>query len=228
MIGIFIHGDRTIKASTVNSKADLEKALAPYSLKIAYKTYKAHLEQYPTSTSVAAHMAWIALLKGSIGNATLADFGCGNGVLAASSLLAGSRRAVCIDIDEEILTHAQRILFESYREIAHRLMPVVGDATSIELNNVDAVVMNPPFGVVKRNRGLDLKFLENALRNARCVYSLHKYSKGFLKILKEISERMKLDIHWFEILNLEIPMIYSRHRRRVYRVRVVLLGLTKR
>ncbi|MEM2354290.1 MAG: methyltransferase [Desulfurococcaceae archaeon] len=212
----------------ITSKADLERALTPYSLEAVRKQYKAHLEQYPTSTSVAAHMIWVALLKNSIDDATVADLGCGNGILATASLLAGSRRAVCVDIDEEILAFAQSILFKGFREMAHQLIPVVSDAASIELNNIDTVVMNPPFGVVKRNRGLDLKFLKSALRSARNVYSLHKHSRGFLEVLEEMSKAMELDITWFEVLNLEIPMIYSRHRRRVHRVKVVLLGLTKR
>lgn len=211
----------------VSSKADLEKLLAPYSYGVPSKVYKMRLEQYPTPTSVAAHIVWIALLKGSISGATVTDFGCGNGILATTSLLAGSYRAICIDIDEEIITYAQKILLEEFPRVSYRLILMVGDAVSIELNNVDTVVMNPPFGIAKHNRGLDLKFLENALKNARYVYSLHKYSEGFIKMLEKVKKKMGFDVVWFEGINLEIPMIYERHRRRVYRIKVVFVGLAK-
>jgi len=192
------------------------------------RVYKAGLEQYPTPTHVAAHLVWITSLKGAIKGLTVSDFGCGNGILAVASLIAGSSRAICVEIDEELVTQATEMVTEYYREVLHKVIFVVGDATSIELNNVDTVIMNPPFGVSRRRRGVDLAFLENALKNAHNVYSIHKYSEGFFRAVeKRLRGKFNFVVKWLEVLNLEIPMIYERHRRRVYRIKALLLGLTK-
>lgn len=43
-------------------------------------------------------------------------------------------------------------------------------------NKFDTVLMNPPFGT-KHNAGVDIKFLDTALRiSQKVVYSLHKTS----------------------------------------------------
>lgn len=208
-------------------KVSLERALSVYSRGVCREVYKARLEQYPTPTSLAAHIAWTARMKNTVTGKTIADFGCGSGVLAVASIIAGSRRAVCIDVDEEMVRCTQRVVSYDYPWALHKLIPVVSDATTIELANIDTVLMNPPFGVVKHNRGLDMKFLESALKNAKNVFSLHKYSEGFLRKLEKLKEATGFRVMWLEKVDLGIPMIYQRHRRKIYRVKVLFIGITK-
>lgn len=167
-------------------------------------------------------------MRGDLTNFTIADYGCGDGRIAVASLLAGSKKALCIDIDEDILKYAIDYTRIHYPYLTWRILFIVSDAIVIDLNNIDTVLMNPPFGVIKRNRGIDMLFLTNALKNSKIVYSLHKYSKGLVKLIEKIAEKTNSKITWFEILELEIPMIYERHRRRIYRVRVLFIVLTKR
>lgn len=217
-----------ISKGSVASKAELEKKLAFFGRIPFSKLYKSRLEQYPTSTSIAAHMVWVGSMKNAIVDMTIADFGCGSGVLSVASLIAGARRAICVDIDEEVLLYTKKNISMVYPYISHRFLIVVGDVKDIAFENVNTVVMNPPFGVRKHLRGIDLEFLKSALKTAEFVYSLHKYSVGLLKIMEMMKEMGFFDIIWFEILDLEIPMIYQRHRRRVYRVKVLFLGLAKK
>jgi putative methylase len=210
------------------SKSDLEILLEPYSHIPGVKLFKKNLEQYPTPTSVAAHMVWVAFMKGKMTKSTTLDLGCGNGVLVTASILIGSSRGICVDIDEDLLEITRETISSNYMDLSYRVIIVEADATVVEFENIDVVVMNPPFGIVKRNRGLDLLFLRSALSTAGTVFSLHKYSEGFIRMLDEIAKCLKLEISWFEVLNLEIPMMYSRHRRRIYRVKAVFVGIERR
>lgn len=211
-----------------NDKSRIEISLEYYSRWKPRKPRKQRLEQYPTPTSIAAHMVWTAYMKNKILDKTVLDLGCGNGVLVTASLIAGARRGICVDIDDEVLEEAIRILNERYHSLIYRVVFIQGDALVIEFSNTDTVVMNPPFGVVRSNRGLDLGFLRSALRSARYVFSIHKYSEGLEQRIKEISERGSARVDWFEVLYLEIPMIYPRHRRRIHRVKAVFIGLESR
>ncbi|MEM4717569.1 MAG: methyltransferase [Desulfurococcaceae archaeon] len=211
----------------VSDKRELERALKPLSKPRSLGLYKRELEQYPTPTSTASHMAWIIRMKNKLVNKTILDMGCGSGVLSIASLLAGSSRVICLDIDEDILLSAGNLVSSYYGELSHRVILVNGDALNTFFSNVDTVVMNPPFGVIERNRGLDVQFLEKALLNARYVFSLHKFSNGLVEIIKDIANSRRLEIIWFEILELEIPMLYPRHRRKVHRIKALFIGLEK-
>lgn len=214
-----------VKSIGVASKADLVALLTPFDRELAPTRIK-KLEQYPTPTELAAHLVWISYLKGDVKDKTVADFGCGDGRLAIAALLAGSSRAICIEIDEKMIKHAQNIIGKYYGFIQSRILYVVADARDIYLNNVDTVIMNPPFGVARETRGMDVQFLKSALRNAKSVYSIHKYSEGLLRIVHEIADACKRRISWFEVLNLDIPMMYERHRRKTYKVKALAVALT--
>jgi putative methylase len=210
----------------VNSKAELERALIVYSTE--QRVLKRKLEQYPTPTQLVAHVVWLGLLKGDIGGQTIADYGCGDGRLAVASLLVGASRALCVEIDEELLRLGLRITLQYYYPIHFKILFIVGDATRILLKNINTIIMNPPFGVVRSNRGLDVKFLISALKTGRKVYSFHKYSEGFVMLLEKIIYTLNLDLEYRELMDFEIPMLYNRHRRRTYRFKAVLIILARK
>ncbi|MEM3926741.1 MAG: methyltransferase [Desulfurococcaceae archaeon] len=211
--------------STPRNKSSLEQALSVFK---PFERVKRYLEQYPTPSSIIAHVVWTSFMKSDVVDSSIADYGCGDGRFLVASLLMGGLRGVCVDIDEEILTYGKDNILRYFPELVARIIYIRGDATSIALNNIDLVIMNPPFGVVRRNRGLDIKFLVNAMRISNTVYSIHKYSCGFFRVLRNIVESMNFNIEWFEQLDFEIPMLYNRHRRRVYRVKTVFLIVKKR
>jgi putative methylase len=216
----------TTYLTLVSSKAELEKALAVYEAE--RRVFRRELEQYPTPTRLVAHILWLSALKGDTSGRTVADYGCGDGRIAVASLIVGASRAVCVEIDENMVKLGALLALQHYSQLSSRVIFVVGDATRMRLRNVDLVVMNPPFGVVKSNRGLDVKFLLSALQSAKKVYSIHKYSQGFYNILKELSEALNLELEYAEIVDFEIPMLYYRHRRRVHRFKAIFTILARR
>ncbi|MEM2025582.1 MAG: methyltransferase [Desulfurococcaceae archaeon] len=217
-----------VRSTRINSKAELEKSLTPYSRNWSQRPYKRKLEQYPTSVSAVAHVVWLASMRGDLDSVTVADYGCGDGRFAVASLLVGTVRAICIEIDEDILQYATKFVYENYNHLASTLIFVLADATYLDLESVDVVVMNPPFGVLKGNRGMDLKFVESAMKVAQRVYSIHKQSEELVSILREIAQLFGFEVSWLEALNLEVPMIYREHRRKVYRVKTLLVSFMKR
>lgn len=204
----------------------MERALVVYNAERS--VFKRELEQYPTPTQLVAHVVWLGLLKGDIEGQTVADYGCGDGRLAVASLLVGASRALCIEIDEDLLKLGMRTILQYYYSIYFKILFIVGDATRILFRNTRTVIMNPPFGVVRSNRGLDVKFLVSALKSSKKVYSFHKYSEGFMRLLKKIAGALNLDLEYVELVDFEIPMLYSRHRRRMHRFKVVLVILAKK
>lgn len=122
------------------------------------------LEQYQTDGDLAADLLWHAHLNKDIQNKTVADLGCGNGILGIGAQLLGAKNVYYIDLDATALALA--------KENAHTIGTFLhGDITTFN-EHVDTVIMNPPFGVQKRKA--DKTFLEHAMRISNTIYSIHK------------------------------------------------------
>eukprot|EP00045_Choanoeca_perplexa_P008856 m.83087 g.83087 ORF g.83087 m.83087 type:complete len:276 (-) comp14646_c0_seq2:615-1442(-) len=70
----------------------------------AFEEPKIELEQYPTSSHIAAHMAFTMHESfDDIENKVIADLGCGCGMLSIACAAAGARAVLAFDIDEDAL-----------------------------------------------------------------------------------------------------------------------------
>ena len=131
-------------------------------------------EQYATPASVAAQMLFLAGLRGDLG--TVCDLGCGTGVLTIGAALLGAR-AIGVEIDCEALAVARR----NAKKLNVDVDFICADVSSLALQGIDTVVMNPPFGAQKASTG-DRAFLCKALETAKTIYSLHNLgSEGFIR-----------------------------------------------
>ncbi|MCY0868478.1 MAG: 50S ribosomal protein L11 methyltransferase [Desulfurococcus sp.] len=212
-----------MEASSSKKKLELVISRMP-----RYRNPKRRLEQYQTPSSIVAHLAWTALMRGDLDDSTILDLGCGDGRLAIAALLLGAMRAICVDVDEDILVHGLYAISSLFPWIATRIIYVESDAVGFTARNVDTVVMNPPFGVVRGNKGLDIAFLKTAMRVARAVYSIHKYSPGLVNMLYELAESSGFKLCSHEVVDFEIPMMYETHKRQVYRVKSVIVILVEK
>lgn len=138
------------------------------------------LEQYATPPDIAADVLNRMQVAGDLGR--VADLGCGNGVLAIGAALLGAE-AVGVDVDPGAVERARANAEAA--DVADRTEFVEADVRSVELE-ADAVVMNPPFGVQRRDANLD--FLDAAFDTAPVVYALLHSSeekrdrtRGFIK-----------------------------------------------
>lgn len=80
----------------------LESALS--SIQREFPSPKVELEQYPTSSNLAAWVGLTALENGDIGEGMSSlDLGCGTGMLANCCALLGTDYVIAVDCDEEAL-----------------------------------------------------------------------------------------------------------------------------
>ncbi len=133
---------------------------------------KVELEQYPTSSHIAARMLFTAATTyDDIENHSVGDFGCGAGVLSIASSILGSTYTIGFDVDQDALDNA----WVNCKKLEVPVDLVQMDILSLNIaHSLDTVVMNPPFGT--RNVGIDSEFVKKGMDNANVVYSLHKTS----------------------------------------------------
>jgi len=132
-----------------------------------------HLEQYPTSAHISAHVLYtIDKTYEEINGKIIADLGCGSGILAIGCSLLGSSHVIGIDVDPIALRDATENIVKLEAEVEL----LMSDVSYLPFSHkVDTTVMNPPFGT--RNKGIDLVFLKKAIELSKVsVYSLHKSS----------------------------------------------------
>jgi len=129
-------------------------------------------EQYATPAIVAAELLYFAFMEGDL-EGSVADLGCGTGVLAIGARLlkddAGmdaTQKIIGIDSDIRAI------------EVARANAMALGtdvDWVCCDIEDVcgrfDTVVMNPPFGA--QEKGNDRPFLDKALETGRVIYSIH-------------------------------------------------------
>jgi putative methylase len=175
-------------------------------------------EQYPTPASIAADVMFLAYSQGDIAGLKVADLGCGTGMLGIAAALLGAREVVGLDKDQAALDLAK----ENARVMGVEVRLCKGDVSEI-LENVDTVVMNPPFGSQKKHA--DLPFLEKAMEIAEVSYSLHNASTQdfLLKLVTSAGRRGEV----LKRYKLEIPHTFAFHKKAKRDVEVLLLRIQK-
>lgn len=202
----------------ITNKKELELVLEKIP---RYHSPKKYLEQYESPSNIVAHMLWNAYLRGDIEDKVVADLGCGTARFAVGSILLGARKAICIDVDLGILEYCVEVVRSIFPEAVNSIFYIQCDINDVQLRNIDTVVMNPPFGVVKRNRGIDMVFLKKAIMFSNSIYTIHKYSIGVDNIIREITNSFSYRIIYKELIDFPVKMMYTTHRRRIYRFKTI-------
>uniref|UniRef100_A0A8C0FV18 Methyltransferase-like protein 5 n=1 Tax=Bubo bubo TaxID=30461 RepID=A0A8C0FV18_BUBBB len=127
-----------------------------------FESPKLLLEQYPTRPHIAACMLYtIHNTFDDIENKTIADLGCGCGMLSIGSAMLGAGLCVRFDIDADALEIFNSSIedFELTNNMVQCDVCSLSDSMS---ETFDRVIMNPPFGT-KHNKGMDMIFLKTSL-----------------------------------------------------------------
>lgn len=137
------------------------------------------LEQYLTPSHIASQLTFtIQNNYNDFGDKLVADLGCGTGMLSIGAAILGASHVVGFELDENALEIATNNIVEMEIPNVDFVQCDLLDAEAITKwsASFDTVIMNPPFGT-KKNAGMDVKFLETAIRlTHNVVYSLHKTS----------------------------------------------------
>ena len=189
-----------------------------------FSSPKDYLEQYQTPASVAGEMIHYISNNYSIQNYSIADLGCGTGILGIAAALCGCKNVFLFDIDEEALEIAKNNV-ESL-ELNDNIQIIQTDVNQLRLCKklnkfFDLVITNPPFGIRSEN-GADVEFLQTAsyLCN-NTIFSLHKFSTvNFLK--KFYNKNGISDIKSFKI-EYNLPKTYKFQKKKEKNIDVVCL-----
>jgi putative methylase len=162
------------------------------------------LEQYMTPAPIAAEMLFLAYSCGDIADRSVADLGCGTGMLGIGASLLGAGQVVGVDIDMSVLRLAQR-----NADLLGATLELVESDISSFRRAVDTVVMNPPFGA--QNRHADRPFIETAMDCAPVVYSLHLTDT--LDFLARFVGQRGYSIDLQKSFKFDIPHTFAFHRK---------------
>ena len=170
-------------------------------------------EQYTTPAGIAAEVLYIARAKGDIADRSVADLGCGNGVLAIGAKLLGARRVLGLDSESTSIEAARGNALRLRVEVEWRLADVRETVGTFE-----TVVMNPPFG--SQTRHADRAFLETAVQVGGVVYTfVNAKAEDFVRRTLESAGRTITDRLEYRF---PIPHMFEFHREPIHDVNVLL------
>jgi putative methylase len=193
-----------------NSKSGLAIALSKLQ---AFPSPKPNLEQYPTDSEVAAEVLWNAHMLGDIEAKTIADLGCGTGILGIGALLLGAKKVLFIDTDKDALGILARNLEDT--GITKRASIINADIADFK-KKVDVVLQNPPFGT--REKHIDRVFLEKATSLTSIIYSFHKTSTR--KFVESFAKDNSFSITNRWDFDFPLKQSMEHHRKRIQRIEV--------
>ncbi|MEK6869121.1 MAG: METTL5 family protein [Nanoarchaeota archaeon] len=210
--------------SSEGSQIGSKKQLAVLLSKLrGFEGPKVRVEQYTTDPEVAAEVLWTAFMKGDIGKVSV-DFGSGPGMLGMGLLMLGAQKVYFVDFDQKAMEIAKSNVAKVKSEYY-----LTGDAVFRwqdirDFNEqVDFVIMNPPFGVKVRHA--DREFLKKAFEVGKVVYSFHKTeSKKFLERFAKDNNFEITDVFDF---NFPLKATMSFHSKRIKRILVSCLRFEK-
>lgn len=182
---------------------------------------KSELEQYTTDSEIAASILWKCYMDNKL--STIADFGSGTGILGFGAALLGAEIVYLIEKDIETIKIAKQNQVQLEKKFGKLPIVYVNKDIYDFKTKIDTVIMNPPFGV--QNEHADKVFLEQAMKIANNIYSLHKIeSKEFIDKLAE-----KNNYRVQEILEFNFPLkpTMQYHKQKVRKIRVGCWVLVK-
>ena len=189
-----------------------------------FSSPKDYLEQYQTPPSVAGEMIHYISNNYDLNNYSIADLGCGTGILGISAALCGCKNVFLFDIDEEASEIAKNNIEKL--ELEDNIQIIQMDVNQLrncnKLNKYfDLVITNPPFGIRSEN-GADIEFLKTASYICNnTIFSLHKFSTiNFLK--KFYNKKGINDIKSFKI-EYNLPKTYKFQKKKEKNIDVVCL-----
>ncbi|MCL4376640.1 methyltransferase [Candidatus Parvarchaeota archaeon] len=171
------------------------------------------LEQYSTDVDTAYRLIYFVDYNVDIAGKTVADLGCGNGILGISAALFGAGKVDMYDIDEKAVYAAKQNIEKLHIKNAK---PIRMDMFDIN-ERYDIVISNPPFGF-QSNFNLNA-FIKKANSLSENIFFIYKDnqeikktadSNGFL-IYKtgDIKLEKTLPFHKKSYYSLPIVIVYK-------------------
>jgi predicted RNA methylase len=184
------------------------------------------LEQYPTPPRLAAEVIFNAAnLHSAIAGKSVADLGCGCGILSIAALCMGASSVQAFDIDPLCLDAARRNLERLEFDDTPPITFCEHDVKGLAGLAVETVVMNPPFGT--RNKGIDLEFLKVAGQIATGdIFSFHKTSTR-RHVLEIAAPKLGLKGEVMMEVDFDMKKLYKFHKMQSKPIKVDVYHFTR-
>ncbi len=190
------------------------------------------LEQYVTdSISTVDFLYYIAVDNREILDNIIIDLGAGTGRLGLTSLLLGAAHVFAVEVDSEainimkknaemldLIPHIDTTQIDISQISVENLSSLrnqIHDFKESEYNDASIVcIMNPPFGIQKKNA--DRPFLKLAMELTDIIYSIHlsnEKSRAFIKRFAISNGWQVTSIH-SQIMKLENAFQFHKKKRK--------------
>ena len=170
------------------------------------------LEQYATEGDLASYWMLAVDQLDGFEQCTVVDMGAGNGILGIGALLLGAGEVVFVESDPAALDVIEANIdsLDDELQARARILSATVGLDKVPLEDVDIIVMNPPWGV-QRDKA-DRPFLEAAFASkATSIHVLHSDKATHL-------EPMAKEHGWWAetVLRTEfrLPPTYEHHAQR--------------
>jgi len=174
---------------------------------------KVHLEQYQTDSEIAAEILWNVYLNNDITNKTIADLGCGTGILGLGALLLGAEKVYFVEIDKKAVGLAKENLKFIEKKINKKLKAhFINKDIKKFSKKVDIIIQNPPFGTKVAHK--DKLFLLKGMSLAKVIYSVHKMSS--INFIERLTREHGFKVKEIKKLELPIKRLFSFHKKKTY------------
>lgn len=184
-----------------------------------FSSPKPWLEQYKTPSFLAADLLFLAYGFHDIKGKKVMDLGCGTGIFAIGAKLLQAKQVIGVDVDKDSISQAETVARKLDLDIEFRCADI-----STITDQVDTVVMNPPFGAQKKNIHADRLFIEKATSLSKVTYSLHlEHTLSFIgKLLKSLKKSAVV----LQTYRFPLPAQFPFHTKLNDTVQVSLLQIT--
>ena len=170
------------------------------------------LEQYATEGDLASYWMLAVDQLDGFEQCTVVDMGAGNGILGIGALLLGAGEVVFVESDPAALDVIEANIdsLDDELQARARILSATVGLDKVPLEDVDIIVMNPPWGVQREKA--DRPFLEAAFASkATSIHVLHSDKATHL-------EPMAKEHGWWAetVLRTEfrLPPTYEHHAQR--------------
>lgn len=175
------------------------------------------LEQYMTPPQLASDILHTAYMRGDIEDKKVLDLGTGTGILAIGSALMGGN-VVAVETDKEALNiareNAVKLDLENFIDFREKDVEKIGGC----IEDVDTVVMNPPFSV---HSDSDILFFRKAVEVADSVYTVSH--PGLRSRIKNFVGNSEHRIEALDSYSISLPPTYGFHTEEARETDVDLL-----
>lgn len=214
------------KKMTQNNLSRAALAITLSKLKV-FENPKISLEQYPTDSEVAAHIFYDLHMNRGLEGKSVADLGCGTGILGICALIYGAKKVHFVDVDKSVFEILKLNIKQVEETLGAKLMNkcVMHNVNVNEFSTeVDLVVQNPPFGTKQKH--VDVVFLHKAFSLSKEVISLHKTATK--KFITDYAE--KNDFMVLSATNFSFPLksTMNHHKKKINRIEVTALHFKKK